>query len=477
MLQKEMNDIRKFRLWPWLLAGIVGLLIYASTFIEVRTGDPRLPGGAQNIVALQNHRDTNLLFILIDTLRASRVGSYGNPRDTSPMIDYMASTGVRFAHQLAQSSWTKCSMASLWTGRNPLRSGVMRAEHALPEEAVTPAEIMQDAGFRTAGIWRNGWVDGNFGFSQGFDVYERPLPGIVPATLRRSNPNISLEGTDADAVRSALNFLEINGRDRWFLYLHLMDVHQYAYSLDSAIFGGDYLDLYDNSIHHTDNIVANLLNYLAETDLLEKTLVVIASDHGEAFVERGFEGHATQVYPESTEVPFIIAFPFLLESGLVIDSRTRNVDIWPTVLDLLGLPGLPAPDGRSLVPEILSAAREEDREASIPPAIAHLDRNWGQPKGSDPLPAVAVAQDGFRLIRRNLGRENSVLLEELFHRESDPSELRDVSSRYPEVKERMRKHLDDYLATGDEPWGVAVPDIELDEMQLNNLRALGYAIP
>ncbi|NRA09806.1 MAG: sulfatase [Myxococcales bacterium] len=434
-------------------------------------------GSAKHVVALQNHRDINVLFVLIDTLRASRLASYGSSRETSPNIDYMASTGVRFARQLAQSSWTKCSMASLWTGRNPARTGVLRAEHALPLEAVLPAELLRDAGFRTAGIWRNGWVDSNFGFSQGFEVYERPRAGRVPATLHRKNPNISLDGTDADVVSAALDFLRVYGRDRWFLYIHMMDVHQYAYSLDSAIFGGDYLDIYDNSIHHTDNVLGRLLNHLAETELLKKTLVVIASDHAEAFMERGFEGHATQVYPESTEVPLVIAFPFLLDPGVAIESRTRNVDIWPTILDLLGLPELPDTDGRSLVPEILAAVRDEEMPVERPPAIAHLDRNWGQPEGSPPLDAVALEEGGFRMVRRHQGRDGSVVIEELFDRESDPDETLNVIGEHPEEAERLRGLVDAYLDPPVSPWGVEVPSVEIDEMELNQLRALGYAIP
>ena len=134
-----MFDRSARRFWPWLVAAFFMLLLYASTFVEITSGDPRFVGSAKHVVALQNHRDITVLFVLIDTLRASRLASYGSSRETSPNIDYMASTGVRFARQLAQSSWTKCSMASLWTGRNPARTGVLRAEHALPLEAVLPA--------------------------------------------------------------------------------------------------------------------------------------------------------------------------------------------------------------------------------------------------------------------------------------------------------------------------------------------------
>ena len=104
----------------------------------------------------------------------------------------------------------------------------------------------------------------------------------------------------------------------------MMDVHQYLYSDDSALFGSDYSDIYDNSIHHTDRVIGELLTDMAEQGLLEKTLIVWTSDHGEAFNERGYEGHAQTVYRETTDVPFLISFPFQLESRLVIETHDRR---------------------------------------------------------------------------------------------------------------------------------------------------------
>ena len=114
-------------------------------------------------------------------------------------------------------------------------------------------------------------------------------------SLRVENPHIKLEGTDVDAVDSAIEFLRIHGRERWFLYVHLMDIHQYLYDTESALFGTDYSGIYDNSIRRTDGIIGRLLTYLVDEGLLEKTLVVMAADHGEAFGERGLEGHARGV--------------------------------------------------------------------------------------------------------------------------------------------------------------------------------------
>jgi len=461
--------------WPWLTAAALVILAYvASLSIRIGGGDPRPEGTAEDIARLAEREDVNVLFILIDTLRADRLGSYGYERDTSPALDLLGASGVRFARHLAQSSWTKCSMASLWTGLRPARNGVTRFDQVIPNEATLPAEIFSEAGFRTVGVYRNGWVAPNFGFGQGFEIYDRPRGRPLPPSIRRENPTLSEEGTDDDAVDAAIEFLRVNGRERWFLYLHLMDVHQYLYDEDSAAFGTTYSDIYDNSILHLNLVLDRLLATMAESGQLERTLIVVGADHGEAFGERGFEGHAREVYKETTEVPLILAFPFRLEPGIVIETRSSNVDIWPTVLDLLGLPAMPETDGRSLKPEILAAARGEAAPEESELAIAHLDRFWGRPV-TVASPIVAVARDGLRYVAIQ-DPSTRTTREQLFDAKSDPGELHDVARQRGEETQQLRELATQYLQS--EPvWGEPSPTLELDEIQLNQLRALGYALP
>ncbi len=362
-------------------------------------------------------------------------------------------------------------MASLWTGLFPPRSGVTRFDHVLPEAAELPAEMLAKAGFQTIGIYRNGWVAPTFGFGQGYDVYQRPSPRPVPATVKLANPTIKERGTDEDAVEAAFEFLRVAGRKRWYLYLHLMDVHEYLYDEESALFGTDHPDIYDNAIRHTDSVIDVLLEGVADAGYLDKTVVVIAADHGEAFGERGFDGHAREVYRETTEVPFLIAFPFRLESGVTVHATTRNVDVWPTVLDLLGLAMPEGVDGRSLVPEILALARGDQSAVADRTGFAHIDQTWGQPSLA-PKPAVAVVEEGHRYVRVEQG---SRVVEQLFDSREDPDELRDRAREQPELVARLRERAEQQLTTS-APWG-DTPTRELGELELNHLRALGYALP
>jgi arylsulfatase A-like enzyme len=379
----------------------------------------------------------------------------------------LAREGIRFDRHVSQSSWTKASMASLWTALNPSRTGVHRYMHAVPKEALMPAEIFRQAGFRTEGIWRNGWVAPNFGFGQGFETYARPMPGPLPAQIRHDHPGASLPGSDLDATRAALEFLRtVRKEDRFLLYVHLMDIHQYTSDMESAIFGTTYSDLYDNAIHWTDRNIARLLEDLRARGLRERTLVVIAADHGEAFKEHEFEGHARNLYGEVIETPWIISLPFRLEEPLVVDSPSANIDIWPTLLDLLGLPALGDVDGHSLVAAIDSAARgrvvDPDR-----PIMSELDTGWGSPRKRSNRTRT-LTQGKYRA--HELNEEGF----ELYDLETDPGELDELGDREPSIREAYRAELDAYAQEAEPPW--TTDEVELDELMLNQLRALGYKI-
>jgi len=453
----------------YLVAAVLMVAVVLLWQVEVDR-DPRPQGSVEDIEALRDRDDVNLLFILIDTLRADRLSCYGYPRPTSPNLDALAADGIRFARQMSQSSWTKCSMASLWTGLYPSRTGVTRSPQALSEEARLPAEILRDAGFRTFAIWRNGWISPGFGFSQGFEVYHSPLARPLPPAVKREKPTVGVAGTDQDIVASALELLRSHRGERFFLYLHLMDVHQYVYDPETALFGTTYSDIYDNSIRWVDRVVGSLIADVDSRGLRDETIIVVASDHGEAFGEHGREGHARDVYTEVTTTPFILSLPFRLPGGVVVETPTANVDLWPTLLDLLGLPELEEVDGRSRMPELLAAARGEDTASPEGDGLrfAHLDQSWGRSQ-VPPKPMVAVSDGRYRLLKRAEDERG-----ELYDHAADPAEQRDLAEDEPEVLARLTVELEAYLANQAAPWGAA-PDVELDPAELEQLRALGYA--
>ncbi len=469
--------------WPWLVAGGLIVLWLLSTAVEFKPpiGDPRPVGSIEDIARLAERKDLNVMFIVIDTLRADRLGAYGYERDTSPTIDSFSAKGVRFDRHLAQSSWTKSSMASLWSSLIPTRTGVTRYNHIVAEEAVMAAERMRDAGFLTIGLYRNGWIAPTFGFEQGFDVYSHTARRRMNPKVRAANPTLTNTGTDEDTIAAGIEFLRVSGHDeRWFLYLHMMDVHEFLYDEESAIFGGAHSDMYDNSILWTDGSLDILFSYMAEFGLAQNTLVVITSDHGEAFRERGLEGHARALYRETTEVPFLIFFPFQLEQGIVVRNRTQGVDVWPTIFDLIGIAATEDVDGTSRVPEILAAAAGEaasDGEfEDTTTGVAFLDETWGR-RSHKPRIRIAVTEGPYRYVIRDPSPESGITetVEELFDASADPAELNNVLEENPEVATRLRLAAEE-VRKAKPAWGDA-PERELGELELNQLRALGYAIP
>jgi arylsulfatase A-like enzyme len=466
------NVLRRLLDSPWTYFGLAGVLfvLLLYTQFEIRV-PPRSSGTPDDIRKLAERTDTNLVFVVIDTLRADRVHSYGYQRETSPVMDYLANTGIRFDRVVSQSSWTKASMASLWTGSWPARHGITRWNHSIPDEAVLPPEILQKAGFYTAGVWRNGWVAPNFGFNQGFNTYVKPQPLAGPERFQRRTPSASpLIGTDEDLTMASIEFLNAYGHKRFFLYLHLMDVHQYAYDEASARFGTSYSDVYDNAIHWVDRNIGQLLKELQERDLMRKTILVITSDHGEGFREHGLEGHAKTLYREVSEVPFIIALPFELSPGIVVPDLVANVDVWPTLLDLLGLPALPDTDGRSLVPLIEAAAKGQPSGFDRP-AFAEIDRTWGRPTGgSDPL--VSITKGPIRAMQASAPEKTGEV--EYYDHGSDPWETKNLASNAGKLPDDIAGELERYRALPP-VWG-APKEVELDEMELHQLRALGYVV-
>jgi len=464
------EDSRRMKLSRPLLTLLFVGLILVGLFRSVEIRQPDWPAGTwQDIRGLAQRNDLNLVLVMIDTLRADRLSTYGYERPTSPILDKLAETGIRFEDTLAQSTWTKTSVASLLTGTYPAKNRISRFHHGVPDGATLPAEILRQAGFRTVGVWRNGWVAPNFGFHQGFDIYLKPEPRAGDFQL---NPSATtLGGTDQDVIAAATQFLRSAGDERFYLYLHLMDTHQYVYD-GSVDFGTTYSDIYDQSIHWVDQNLGTLVAVLQREGLLKRTVLAVVSDHGEAFREHGSEGHARNLYDETTRVPFVIVLPFRLDEPIVVRTPVENVDVVPTLFDLLGLPALPEADGHSLVPLIEAAA-----QGAEPPApegddaalrFSQLDATWARPN-DDPLPLVLIQEGRYRLHYRK------GMPPELYDAQTDPGEQHDLAAEQPERTRELLQKIGRYVEAPEPSWG-GPSRVTISEMEAGHLRALGYVV-
>ncbi len=455
-----------------------------------RFGEPMpLPSTAQTRSA-----DTrpNILLISLDTLRADRIGSYGSGRATSPAIDALAASGVRFARAEAPSNWTLPSHYSMLSGLSPAAHGVMpdlesTRGYLFPDRRLAVrgsgreemlAEALSRAGYRAAAVTENGWVSGRFGFDQGFRSYRSDLRGSRDATSAAALAE--LEGTGA--------------RGPWFLFVHTYAPHQPYHaprelrtkfaSKDHVGFAWptarvpirDYYrfqlnlfppapsdvlafrDLYDGQVAYTDGLVESLVGDLRRRGLLEQTVIVVTSDHGEEIFERGQFDHGDTLFEEVTHVPLVISAPGRIPAGRVIETPTSLTNLPATLLDLAGVAKVLG-QGDSLQP----VWREG---AATKPAFAEAI-------GRRAEPLFAVWDGSLKYLRRETKGGRRELLYDLA---LDPHERIDLASTSPNDLARLRGLVDAHVAASREIHrALGTSEQELDAETIERLKSLGYA--
>lgn len=307
-------------------------------------------------------RGRNVLLVVVDTLRRDHVGAYGYTRDTTPRIDALAREGVLFRDAYTVAPWTRPAVASLLTSLDPLRHTVDGDWAALPTRALTLAELLAGYGYDTrlynAG---NRNLDAEFQMTQGFQHVER-----------------ARVSADRMVDRVLEDMADFRKHD-FFVYVHLMDVHTPYFNHPEALYYagaitlaqrfppgsrflsdhavrqrnrsaplGDELktyirDLYDAQVRFADRHVGRLVDGLRLWQLLERTLVVVVSDHGEELWDHGGFEHGHSLYQELLRIPLIIAGAGLPPA--TIDARVSLLDLAPTILGWLDL-GLRLPDAQ-----------------------------------------------------------------------------------------------------------------------------------
>jgi len=434
----------------------------APAFTAHRT--PSLPGPA---------RPPDLLVYLVDALRADRLGAHGGRRGLTPRIDAFAATALVCERAVAQAPWTRPAVATVFTGLGPLRHGVTTLADRLPAAAVTLAERLRAAGYRTAAFSTNAHLGEATGFAQGFDLF---------AELPRE--------TGAEEVgRRALAWLDAQPPGApVFVYLHALEPHapytppadlrarfapgvrpragtragvEAAYAARGAERVrrvADLVRLYDAEVAAADRAFGALLDALAARERLDGALVALLADHGEAFDERGALGHAHDLHAETLRIPLIVKLPRQRE-GRRLAAPAQQLDVAPTLLAAAGLgpaPELPGADLARL------AAAGDDAPWRERPAFSHL--SYAGRRG------IAVTAGAWKLIQplpAAAGRRPR-----LYDLAADPGERRDRADANP-----VRRAWLAALARGEllaARGGLRPERVTLDEEARRALAALGY---
>ena len=379
-------------------------------------------------------RGCNVLLITIDTLRLDRVGAFGGRQGLTPHLDRLAAEGLRLTHAYSAAPLTLPSHASILTAVSPpvhgLRAnGLFRLSPRLP----TLATVLKSAGYRTGAFVGAFVLDARFGLDRGFDVYDDrygekqagdPAQGaerraeevVKPATAWiLQGSGLKAQGSPTDSQPSALS------PQPFFAWVHLYDPHE-PYRAPEPY--ASQHEPYDAEVAYTDAMVGRLLADLRAAGQLDRTLVMVAADHGESLGEHGERTHGVFVYDATMRVPWVIAGSgFRVQgsgsAGAAFDGLVRLIDLAPTVLDLLGLTAPREFEGQSVIAAVNGGTTVRlkpdttERTAYLEAMDANLTRNWA--------PLTGLATRDYKLI--------DLPIPELYDLRADPSETANLYTR------------------------------------------------
>ncbi|MCB1043092.1 MAG: sulfatase [Acidobacteria bacterium] len=305
----------------------------------------------------------NVLVIVIDTLRADKLGCYGFPLETSPNMDRMAAQGIRFDDVIAPSSWTRPSMGSLFTGIYPRTLGIYRElGDVLGNPFTTLAEYLQGVGYKTFGMTANPNTNRVFNFDQGFETYvdSHVVFDWMGPDDQTSNQAVNRLNPARTIFKEANEWLKRQNNHPVYLQLTLMEVHEFdrgPLSLIRRDFRAHFRDQpeykYLQTIKQVDSDIGSFVADLTSRPGWEDAIVVLVSDHGEGLDDHTSVTHARyhgyQLFESQVRVPWIIYTPDKRWGQSVITERVGLIDFTPTLLHLLNIPTLEGLDGRPLL--------------------------------------------------------------------------------------------------------------------------------
>ena len=431
-------------------------------------------------------RPRAIFLLVVDTLRADRLSSYSDEAPSTPAIDALVRSGVRFTRAQAVGGWTLPSMGAMLTSRLPrelgmierrddpdwpTRKGQRRRLYRMPliQDARSLAELLDEAGFETAAFVNQPMLAPRRGFDRGFDHWVQ-ASGDGRLVLRQDLDHGNRQRWDSTLHAWENDGLLVDAFQAWlaeqaartdgpplFAWLHLLTPHRpYRPPAAFAPEGSDpdLAALYDAEVRAVDVLVGRALDAIDAQVGRDQSVVVFTSDHGEAFGEHGAMEHGGTLHVEVMQVPLAIRAPGWLPVGRDVDAVVRTLDIAPTLLSLAGVEAPPEMRGESLLPLLAGG------ESRVVVAEGLLSGATEQ----------VVIADGFKLLVDEEDAQPA-----LFSMDEDPGERRDLAAEEPERVSALRRRLDALE-------GLRLPRrrkarVEEDEETLEALRALGYLEP
>ncbi|MFT7616893.1 MAG: arylsulfatase A-like enzyme [Planctomycetota bacterium] len=359
----------------------------------------------------------NVIWLTIDTLRADHLSAYGYDRPTSPSMERLAARATKFDRHYAQFPITSFSFQSMFFSRYPSATPLFRRAKDLPDDPkgnISLAQHLTDRGITTVSFPAIPPV------SLSHPSYEALALGF-----QEVNPSVPPKSplSAESQMKWATKRLEGMGADRFFMWIHLMDPHAPYIHHDDYNFGDRAIDAYDSEIAYVDRQIGKLLVKLETLGLADSTAIVINSDHGEAFGEHNSQFHGTTLYDEQLHVPCILYVPGLQPQ--VVKSLTNNIDLMPTILDLMAVKVRSPIQGQTLIGYLMDGDLSPVRPVSfayaeIPSAIPEMD-----PANTN---KQMIVSGRFKLLANQRDE-----FAELFDLTTDPKEEKNISDRESEL--------------------------------------------
>jgi arylsulfatase A-like enzyme/Tfp pilus assembly protein PilF len=437
----------------WLVAAVALLLAGVALYWARSSSVSTTPGGTAvgRLPRGVEPHDLNLLLITLDTTRADRIGAYGGPAGATPVLDQIAREGVLFERAVTPAPLTLPAHSSLFTSRYPYAHGVRdNGGFFLEDDESTLAEELKAQGFKTGGFVGAYVLDRRWGIGQGFDTYfdEFDLAKVASSSLGE------VERPADEVADRALAWLDSVKDSRFFAWVHFYDAHSpYA---PPEPYRSRFADRpYVGEVAFVDAQVGRLRSFLEAQNLLDNTVVVILSDHGESLGDHGEETHGFFIYEPVIHVPLLIRAPYDALGGRRVGDLVRSIDVMPTVLDLLGVRPAGKLEGQSLVGLMSGAASELGLSAYAEAVYPRYHFGWSELR--------SVTSGGYKYI--------DAPRPELYDLKSDPHETRNLYQDRRAVSSRLEALLKASEISGDT---LVKPSVEVDADTRARLAALGY---
>jgi arylsulfatase A-like enzyme len=321
-------------------------------------------------------RDCNVILLSIDALRAD-MPWVGYPRPIAPRLTELEARSVSFTNAYSISSYTSMSLGGLLSGRLPSelnRSGYFFGTYR--KDGFFP-ERLQRAGVHTMGVMAHEYFR-SAGLDAGFDTWK-----LVPGVTWDPNTDRDITSPQSERVSEDLLRDPANRSRRFFFWAHFMDPHDQYLPHDGIDWGKAARDRYDAEVTFTDRYIGKLLDFIAAQSWADRTVIIVTSDHGEAFGEHGLWRHGFELWQPVIRVPLMINAPRATARRVTV--RRSAIDLAPTILELFGVPSEGNLEGKSLVAEIYGAPSEERDVVVDLPATSNSGRRRALLRGDDKL--------------------------------------------------------------------------------------------